>query len=164
MAADWLLRRHWAAWLYVAIALFGLWLAVTALALSGNGQSALGAEPVVSFGLGLLQAVCFVLACGSNCMCLIALFLRFGNRPIAVLIPLRDNAYGMYLVHYVFVTWLQYLLLGVAIFAVAKGLIVFAATLVLSWAATVAIRRIPAAARLIGTSGGSRARVMPGTH
>jgi hypothetical protein len=164
MAADGLLRRHWAAWLYVAIALFGLWLAVTALALSGNGQSALGAEPVVSFGLGLLQAVCFVLACGSNCMCLIALFLRFGNRPIAVLIPLRDNAYGMYLVHYVFVTWLQYLLLGVAIFAVAKGLIVFAATLVLSWAATVAIRRIPAAARLIGTSGGSRARVMPGTH
>ena len=65
--------------------------------------------------------------------------------------PLRDNAYGMYLVHYVFVTWLQYLLLGIAIFALAKGLMVFAATLVLSWAATVAIRRVPAAARLIGT-------------
>jgi hypothetical protein len=164
MAADGLLVRHWGAWLVAAVALFGLWLAVTALAMSGNGQSALGAEPVVSFGVGLLQAGCFVLACGSNCMCLIALFLRFGNKPIAVLVPLRDNAYGMYLVHYVFVTWLQYLLLGVAIFAVAKGLIVFAATLVLSWAATVAIRRIPAAARLIGSGNGSGAPVMPRTQ
>jgi surface polysaccharide O-acyltransferase-like enzyme len=83
-------------------------------------------------------------------MFLLALFLRFGNQRIAMLEPFGENAYGMYLVHYVFVTWLQYLLLGIAIFALAKGLMVFAATLVLSWAATVAIRRVPAAARLIG--------------
>ena len=106
--------------------------------------------------------MCFVLECGLSCMFLLALFLRFGNKRIAMLEPLRENAYGMYLVHYVFVTWLQYLLLGIAIFALAKGLMVFAATLVLSWAATVAIRRIPAAARLIGTAaiarGGSARR------
>ena len=55
-------------------------------------------------------------------------------------------------------TWLQYLLLGMAIFAVAKGLIIFAATLVLSWAATVPIRRVPSAARLIGTGAASAFR------
>jgi peptidoglycan/LPS O-acetylase OafA/YrhL len=160
MAADGLLARHWVAWLVAATGLFGIWLGVTALAMAGNGQVTVD----VPLGLGILQAATFVLACGSSCMCLMALFLRFGNRRVAMLEPLNDNAYGMYLVHYVFVTWLQYLLLGTAIFAIVKGLIVFAATLVLSWAATVAIRRIPAAARLIGTGGGSDARVMPGTH
>ena len=171
MAANGVLARRWVSWLVAAIALFGLWLGVTAVAMAGGGQSAGDAVVGVSLGLTLLQAMCFVLACASNSMCLIALLLRFGNTRIVVLEPLRDNAYGMYLVHYVFVTWLQYLLLGTAIFAIAKGMIVFALTLVLSWAATVAIRRIPAAARLIGTGGGGAggdrgragARVMPRT-
>jgi len=160
LAADGLLARRWVAWIVAAAILFGLWLGVTAIAMSGDGKTALG--------VAIVQAVCFVLACGSSCMFLLALFLRFGNKRIAMLEPLRDNAYGMYLVHYVFVTWLQYLLLGIAIFALAKGLTVFATTLVLSWAATVAIRRIPAAARLIGTGaiapGGSGARVVPRTR
>jgi len=52
-------------------------------------------------------------------------------------------------VHYVFVIWLQYLLLGVALFAIAKGLLVFAAALLLSWATTAAVCRIPIGARLM---------------
>ena len=160
LGVDGLLVRRWASWIVGAVVLFGLWLGVTAIATSGDGKTALG--------VAIVQAMCFVLACGSSCMFLLALFLRFGNRRIAILEPFRDNAYGMYLVHYVFVIWLQYLLLGIAIFALAKGLTVFATTLVLSWAATVAIRRIPAAARLIGTGaiapGGSGARVVPRTR
>ena len=145
-----------AAWIVAAAVLFGLWLGVTAIAMSGDGTTALG--------VAIFQAMCFVLACGSSCMFLLALFLRFGNQRIAMLEPFGENAYGMYLVHYVFVTWLQYLLLGIAIFALAKGLMVFAATLVLSWAATVAIRRIPAAARLIGTAGGGSDRGRAGAR
>jgi glucans biosynthesis protein C len=164
LGVDGLLARRWAAWMIAAVVLFGLWLGVTAIATSGDGKTALGEEPHVSLGIAIVQAMCFVLACGSSCMFLLALFLRFGNKRIAMLEPLRENAYGLYLVHYVFVTWLQYLLLGIAVFALAKGLMVFAATLVLSWAATVAIRRVPAAARLIGTGAiahGDRRR-MPG--
>jgi hypothetical protein len=51
----------------------------------------------------------------------------------------------------VFVVWLQYILLGVAVFAIAKAGIVFGAALLLSWAATVAICRAPIGTRLIGT-------------
>jgi hypothetical protein len=36
-------------------------------------------------------------------------------------------------VHYFFVIWLQYLMLGVGVFAVAKGIFVSAASLLLSW-------------------------------
>jgi hypothetical protein len=50
------------------------------------------------------------------------------------------------------VIWTQYLLLGVALPAVAKGLIVFAVTVVLSWAASAALRRVPVAGRVIGAA------------
>jgi hypothetical protein len=168
LAADGLLARRWAAWMVAAVILFGLWLGVTVIAMFGVPEITMPGNGNTALGVAIVQAMCFVLACGSNCMFLLALFLRLGNKRIAMLEPLWDNAYGMYLVHYVFVTWLQYLLLGIAIFAVAKGLMVFAATLVLSWAATVAIRSTAAAARLIG-SGPSRAaalaaRVAPRTR
>jgi hypothetical protein len=59
-------------------------------------------------------------------------------------------AYGIYFVHYVFVIWLQYVLLGVPLFAIAKAAIVFTGALMLSWAAAAAVCRIPIGARLMG--------------
>ena len=46
--------------------------------------------------------------------------------------------------------WLQYALLGTALFAVIKAAIVFGGTLVLSWIAVLAVQRIPFGAQLIG--------------
>jgi len=46
---------------------------------------------------------------------------------------LSANAYGIYLVHYVFVVWLQYALIGTALSAYVKVCVVFAAALALSW-------------------------------
>ena len=53
-----------------------------------------------------------------------------------VLDSLSGHAYGIYLVHYVFVLWLQYSLVGLTLNAVPKMLIVFATALVLSWGAS----------------------------
>jgi surface polysaccharide O-acyltransferase-like enzyme len=50
-----------------------------------------------------------------------------------VLESLSSNAYRIYLVHYVFVVWLQYALLAIAFNAVGKAAIVFAGALALSW-------------------------------
>jgi surface polysaccharide O-acyltransferase-like enzyme len=60
------------------------------------------------------------------------------------------NAYGLYLVHYDFVVWLQYALLGTALFAMVKAAIVFTGTLVLSWISVLAVQRMPFSAQLIG--------------
>jgi surface polysaccharide O-acyltransferase-like enzyme len=62
---------------------------------------------------------------------------------------LRNNAYGMYLIHYIFVIWLQYELLEVPLHAVAKATIVFTGTVTLSFGIVAAFRRIPAVARII---------------
>jgi glucans biosynthesis protein C len=66
----------------------------------------------------------------------VAIFLHFARNRSRVLDSLSRNAYGMYLIHYVFVVWLQYALLNAPLFAVAKAAIVFGVTLVLSWAAS----------------------------
>jgi surface polysaccharide O-acyltransferase-like enzyme len=79
--------------------------------------------------------------------------LRFASRRSAAASSLSANAYGIYLVHYLFVIWLQYLLLGATIFAAAKGAIVFMGALALSWTAAIALRRIPLAGRAIFAEG-----------
>ena len=71
---------------------------------------------------------------------------------------LHNNAYGMYLIHYVFVLWLQYVLLNTTFAAIEKGAIVFVGTLALSWIIIAAIRRIPAVSRVI-SPGDSNASV-----
>ena len=52
--------------------------------------------------------------------------------------------------HYNFLMWLQYVLLGSVLFAVIEAAVVFGGTLVLSWIAVLAVQRIPFGAQLIG--------------
>ena len=61
---------------------------------------------------------------------LLAIFLRFAAWRAQALDSLSVNAYSMYLLHYVFVVWLQYALLDIALFAIGKAAIVFGGTLV----------------------------------
>ena len=79
-----------------------------------------------------------------------AVSLHFATKHSRLLDSLSAKAYGLYLVHYNFVVWLQYVLLGAALFAVIKAAIVFGGTLVLSWIAVLAVQRIPFGAQLIG--------------
>jgi glucans biosynthesis protein C len=148
LATDGTLVRSWNIWLAAAMAAFVAWLGVAGLAMQ------LSDPPV---GLQIVQALCFVASCGSTCMLLLTLFLRFANQPWPALDFLSDNAFGVYLVHYVFVVWLQYLLLGVASLAIIKALVVFGGTLILSYATIAAVRRVAAVVKLMGTD----RRVLP---
>ena len=69
--------------------------------------------------------------------------------PRSILDSLRDNAYGIYLIHYACISWLQYAALKVELSAPVKGLTVFLGTLAISWSVAAALRRIPAIARII---------------
>jgi surface polysaccharide O-acyltransferase-like enzyme len=90
------------------------------------------------------------LACVAICLAVQALFLRFGQGDKSIFDPVGDNTYGIYVVHYIFVLWLQYALLDVSsLTAIPKALIVFVGTLLLSWGVTIALRRIPGARRVL---------------
>lgn len=136
------LAEFWGVWLAGALLSFLLWIGLTSLAIS-YGQSA---PFVVQLGVG----VCFALACTSGCFAMMAGCLHFVALRSRIIDNLSENAFGLYILHYVFVVWLQYAALGVALFAIAKAVIVFGGTLILAWVTTIALRSVRFGARLIG--------------
>jgi glucans biosynthesis protein C len=140
VSVDGILARHWARWLAAALGSLFAWMGLTSLTMNGPA-------PVT---IQIAADLSFVVACATGCAFLIAISLRFATKQSRLLDRLSGNAYGIYLVHYNFVVWLQYALLGVALFAVVKAAIVFGATLALSALAILAVRRIPFGALLIG--------------
>lgn len=144
LATDGVFAQRWPLWSAVAAAMFLFWIGPTALTVGAENPA---------FGLLLGSAFGFVLACASGSMVVLALALRFATHRRRIFDSLSENAYGMYLVHYVFVVWLQYAMLGVGMPAIAKAAIVFTGTVLLSWAATTALRSLPLGSRLIGNNG-----------
>jgi surface polysaccharide O-acyltransferase-like enzyme len=78
-----------------------------------------------------------------------AVFLRFGRSSLWPLDAMRPSAYGIYLLHFIFLIWLQYIVYDPAFPAFVKFAIVFTGTLSMSWALTVLLRKIPVVARTI---------------
>ncbi|WP_322518001.1 acyltransferase [Rhodopseudomonas palustris] len=80
---------------------------------------------------------------------ILAYFLRFKRAGWSILDPLQHDAYGIFLVHYAWMLWLQYALFNVDLPAIAKAAIVFTLGLLLSWATTAGLRKIPGAYRVL---------------
>jgi peptidoglycan/LPS O-acetylase OafA/YrhL len=127
------LAAHKLRWLLVGAGAFALSYLVTARLFTAGGAS---------LGWQLASAGSFALACAALSFALLAVFLHktslFSTRALH---SLRDNAYGMYVLHYVLVSWLQYALLDAALSGLAKAILVFTGTLVLSWLTTATLRR-----------------------
>jgi peptidoglycan/LPS O-acetylase OafA/YrhL len=85
-----------------------------------------------------------VLSCAASSLALLAVFLRFANGRRRLLDSLRDNAYGIFVLHYPVVSWLQYVLLPAPLPGIVKGALVFLAALAVSWGAVALLRRLAA--------------------
>ena len=141
-SANGALARHWRGALVAAIVGFGVWLLALAMTVT---------NPSPGLPLNALTAATYVLACFMNCWAALALSARFAALRTPAWNSLRDNAYGIYLVHFVFAIWVQYALLPAEIPAIAKAAFTFTATLTLSWGTTAVLRRLPGFAVVIGT-------------
>lgn len=124
------LARRWWVWTLAAIVAFGLEIVCL---ISGR----------LIAGMGM-----FVLSCAASSFFLLAVFLRF-SKGGRVWQSLNQNAYGIYLLHYAFVSWLQYAMLGVALPAVLKFTVVLVGAIGLSWGASAGLRRHPGIAKVI---------------
>ena len=82
-------------------------------------------------------------------LALIAVFVRFARRRIRPLDGLSANSYGIYLIHYLVIIWLQYAVLRVSLSAGSKAAIVFFGGLAICWGSIAALRRIPVVRRII---------------
>jgi glucan biosynthesis protein C len=137
LTPDGPLAQRWRVWLIASI---GAALALV-VALSG-----VRLDPTVPWTrpAGWWQlGCCMVLYSATLSMAFLALFLRFMHARYSWADNLSDNAYGIYVVHYPFVVWTQYLLLDSSMPATLKALIVFSVSLGLSWATSAIVRSIP---------------------
>jgi hypothetical protein len=150
LSDDGELARRWPAWLAATLLSFaGL------IGLIIYKHEALPDPDNPPLWWNALHALMFAAFSASQTFNVIALMLKFDSRGWSVLDPLRESSFGIYLIHYVPLLWLQYALFGLTLApipqatAILKALIVFVLTLAISWAATIAARKIPGATRVI---------------
>jgi hypothetical protein len=141
LAPDGLLARHWPRWSTLAITIF-----VLSLAFFLTFMAKPHAMPTLAWGI--VGGVVFATTCAALSFAFLGLFVRFATRRFWIFDSLSDNEYGMYLIHYMFVSWLQFAILGLALPALAKGAIVFGSVLLLSWGASAALRSIVSVRRI----------------
>ena len=145
LARNAALARQWPIWLFAGLAAYAFQLAIIVmlvLPLAGDHQP-------LPLALRILSDLAFVLCCGTVSFAFISFFRRFVIARHPVLDSFSTSSYGMYLIHYPFVVWLQFALLTVPLGPIAKGAIVCFGAVVLSWRSVVALRRMPPIARAL---------------
>ncbi len=119
-------------------------LAYVGLKLAGGPISALADHNKINeIQARLLYRPIWTLSCTASCIAFLTLFRRLCHSTRPAWDSLSANAYGIYLIHYIFVLWLQYLMLPLDLPAVPKFALTFAGSLALSWIITAWVRRIP---------------------
>ncbi|MCK1287864.1 acyltransferase [Bradyrhizobium sp. 44] len=91
----------------------------------------------------------FVLFSGSILLAILAFFLHQKSPGPNLLDRMQADAYGIFLVHYPIALWIQYALYDYGWPAIVKATIGFVLTVILSWALTAALRKIPGASHVL---------------
>ncbi|MGC2404549.1 MAG: acyltransferase [Acidobacteriaceae bacterium] len=124
------LAQRWWLWSLGMVVAF---LVLTALVLTGKFAAARMVFPV---------------SCAASSLFLAAVVIRWA-RPWRWADNLSANAYGIYLLHYLFVIWIQYAALHWTAPAIAKGAAVLVAATGLSWMAAGLLRQSKVFARVV---------------
>ncbi len=135
------LSRRWWVWCLAPIPPIVATLIVLGMAFSPN--------PPPKAALDFAGGLSFVLACAALSFAALAVALRFVRRMGPIGGSLQANAYGLYLTHYAFVSWLAWLMLPQTWGGFVKGVLVFAGAVSLGWLMTMALRRMPLLGRIL---------------
>jgi surface polysaccharide O-acyltransferase-like enzyme len=136
--------KRWPVWLASALVCYG---AILVLVYARYNWVADLKSPPLPWSVG--YGLAFALYSAAMAFTVPAIFLRFAGSGWRMLDALRPSAYGVYLLHYIFIIWLQYAVFDYSFPAGVKFAIVFSGTLSLSWGLTVLLRKIPVVARMI---------------
>src|SRR5882724_8554688 len=136
--------RRWPVWLSFSLLFYG---AILLLVYAHHNWVADFNAPPLSWRTA--YGLAFALFSAAMAFAEPALFLRFAKSPLKLLDAIQPSAYGIFLVHYIFIIWLQYALYDPPLPALVKFALVFAGTLALSWGLVALLRKIPFVARMI---------------
>jgi surface polysaccharide O-acyltransferase-like enzyme len=138
------IAKRWAVWLAFAVLFYGVILFLVYV--HHNWIANFYSPPLwwkTAYGLA------FAMFSAAMAFTVLATSLRLARSSLRLLDAMQPSAYGIFLLHYIFIIWLQYLVYDPSFPAGIKAAIVFIGTLSASWALTVLLRKIPFVARTI---------------
>jgi surface polysaccharide O-acyltransferase-like enzyme len=138
------LARRWPAWLGFALVSY---VAILVAVYAHHNWVANFESPPLLWKLA--YGLAFASYSAAMAFTVSAIFVRFADSRWGLLDALQPSAYGIYLLHYTFIIWLQYALYDYSLPAFVKFAIVFAGTLSMSWVLTAMLRKIAVVARMI---------------
>jgi peptidoglycan/LPS O-acetylase OafA/YrhL len=144
LAENGMLAKRWTIWLGFAFAFYGAMLLLVYA--HHNWLADFNSPPLwwhTAYGLA------FAMFSAAMMFAVPAIFLRFARSSLWLIDAMLPSSYGIYLLHFIFLIWLQYIVYDPALPALVKFAIVFTGTLSMSWAFTVLLRKIPVVARTI---------------
>lgn len=136
--------KRWAVWLGFAVLFYG---AIVLLVYAHHNWIANFASPALWWRAA--YGVAFASFSAAMAFTVPATSLRLAHSSLRLLDAMQPSAYGIYLLHYMFIIWLQYVVYDPTFPAAVKAAIVFVGTLSGSWILTLLLRRIPVVARMI---------------
>jgi peptidoglycan/LPS O-acetylase OafA/YrhL len=143
LAEDGELAKRWPVWLGFAAVFYA---AILILVYAHHNWVNFNSPPLSwKTGYGLA----FSMYSAAMAFTVLAIYLRSAKFSLSLLDAMRPSAYGIYLVHYIFIIWLQYAVYDYSWPAFIKFAIVFTGTLAGSWALVLALRKISVVARMI---------------
>jgi peptidoglycan/LPS O-acetylase OafA/YrhL len=138
------LARRWPVWLGFAAVFYA---AILILVYAHHNWIADFNSPPLWWNTA--RGLAFSMYSAAMAFAVLAIYLRSARSALNLLDAMRPSAYGIYLVHYIFIIWLQYAVYDYSFPAFVKFAIVFVGTLSGSWALTALLRKIPVVARTI---------------
>ena len=133
--------KNWQLWILLSLLVF---IVVTTI---GKPLRLLEKNNILTEFAGWLIYYSFYIAsCILSCIAFLTVYKRFVQTEKSWLNCLSENAYLIYLIHYVFVVWCQFFLLNLDIPAFAKSVVTFIVALSLSWITSSLLRKI----RIVG--------------
>jgi len=129
------LVRQWALWTLTALALYV--------------SSVIGPGSSLERVRVLTSGVFFSGGCVFSCLALISLFSKFMDNPSRIWDSFAANAYGIFLVHFPIIVWLQFALLQNELSPFVKFSVVASLGFALSWGTAAALRRVPGVKRIL---------------
>ncbi len=128
------LARRWPFWIGACVIAYNLlWFVPTAI------ERANGPKPLQD----LTYVTLWVASCCASCFGLLALFRALLKKRYAWMDSIARSAYVTYFIHYVYVTWIQYFLLGLAAHAAVKFTITCVTVIAASWFSAWLLLKIP---------------------
>jgi hypothetical protein len=136
--------KRWWLWALLSIAIY-----IVLIIITDTLTSMVKQNEIREFTGWMIYYSVYVGSCTLSCIAFITMFRKLIHTPRLWWKSLSDNAYLIYLIHFIFVIWSQYLLLQYDIPAFSKFLVTFIVALSLSWSVSHQLRKFQIIKRYI---------------